>query len=205
MPDWLDALNAAPPIDSFSEARAICRRLWQRFGEDADFRAFANAVLLWQTDFAACAEIHHGADGLMRGEEGTPEAWSLLKAVAGAGSVAPDLYRGFAEPFSFWEVVSKYAPGSHVDLALISFTSDFDRALEFAWLTQENSGGAEVVFLLRKGANAVRIELMAPDQIHWREREWLTGGRFVVTAVEYRADADRVEVQLTQAGYFDVR
>lgn len=35
---------------------------------------------------------------------------------------------------------------------------------------------------------------MAPDEIHWREREWLTGGRFVVTAADHREDVDRVEV-----------
>lgn len=205
MPAWLDALNDAPPADSYFEAHAILRTLWSRFGDDVEFRAFARAVLRWQTDFAACAEIHAGTDALIRGEKGTADARSLLHAVADAGAAAPALYRGFAEPFHPWEVVSKYAAGSRVDLALVSFTSEFDRALEFAWLTQENDGGTEVVFLLREGAHAVRIELMAPDEIHWREREWLTGGRFVVTAAAHRAEVDRVEVQLTQEGYFDVR
>jgi len=205
MPAWLNALNHSPPCASYHEAHPISRALWRRFGDDPEFRTFAGAVHLWQTDFAACAEIHRDADALIRGAEGSPDARSLLCAVADAGAAAPTLYRGIAEPFWPWEVVSRYVEGSRIDLALVSFTSDFDRALEFAWLTQETDGGTEVVFLLREGAHAVRIELMAPDEIHWREREWLTGGRFVVTAVEHRDDVDRVEIQLTQEGYFDVR
>jgi hypothetical protein len=151
MPVWLDALNGAPPCDSYPEARTISRTLWRRFGDDPEFRSFAGTVRQWQTDFAACAEIHRGADALMWGAEGTPDARSLLHAVANAGATAPTLYRGFAEPFLPWEVVSKYVEGSRIDLALVSFTSDFDRALEFAWLTQENDGGTEVVFLRQRG------------------------------------------------------
>lgn len=102
-------------------------------------------------------------------------------------------------------MVARYALGSRFDLALVSFTSDYVRALEFAWRTQEASGGTEVVYILREGAHAVRIEVLAPDEIHWREREWLTGGRLIVYSATYLHDEGRVEVHLTQEGYFDVR
>jgi len=203
MPPWLRALHEAPACDSFAEAQAFARSLRARYKDDAEFQAISAAVLRWQTDFTACAEIHAGADAWLSGGTGTGESRSLLQAVAAAGSVAPELYRGFAEPLAYWEVVAEYVPGSDVDLPLVSFTSEYARALEFAWLTQEAAGGTEVVFLLREGANAVRIELLAPDAIHWREREWLSGGRFRVTAVDH-PDAGRVEVHLVQEGYYDV-
>lgn len=95
--------------------------------------------------------------------------------------------------------------GASLDLALVSFTSDLVRALEFAWLTEEKDGGTQVVVYLAEGANAVRIDLLAPDEIHWNEREWLCGGRFAVTASEYRSDSGRVELHVTHEGYFDAR
>jgi hypothetical protein len=203
MPAWIDALNSAAATESFAQAREFAHTLWATFASDHEFRAFARAVRLWQTDFTACADIRRCANALVRRERGSREALCLLTAIAAAPPEAPMLYRGLAEPFPYWEVLARYMPGSTVDISVASFTSEYLRALEFAWLAQEANGGTEVVFLLRQGANAVRIDLLAPDDIHWREREWLTGGRLIVDSAAYLHEEERVEVELTQEGYFN--
>jgi hypothetical protein len=202
---WLGALNSSGTYASFPLARSRGREIRKAFGGDPEFREFSEAVFRWQTDWAACAELHVAADAVIRGEEGHPDARSLLHAIARAGPGAPALFRGFALPFRAWEIVAEYHVGATLDLALVSFTSDLNRALEFAWLAEEKDEGTQVVLYLAEGANAVRIDLLAPDEIHWKEHEWLCGGRFAITASEYVGDAGRIELHATHEGYFDAR
>jgi len=162
------------------------------------------AASRWQTDWVFCESLHVAADAVIRGEPGHEQARVLLAAIADAGPTAPPLFRGFALPLREWEVLSEYRVGAQIDLALVSFTTEFMQACEFAWV-QGQDGGTEVVLFLEGGASAVRIDLLAPDEIHWREREWLSGGRFVVTASEYVSDANRVELRISQEGCFDGR
>jgi hypothetical protein len=201
--DWIGALNSAPTLRTFSEERTEGSAIRRRFRDDPEFVTFVRAVLQWQTDIVACAQFQRDTDAIRRGAHGPPGARALLGAIAAAGPVAPALFRGIALPPGHWQVLANYTPGECLDFPLISFSSDYRRALEFAWLMREHEGGTEVVFHLAPGSNAVRIDLLSPDEIHWREREWISGGRFRVVSAEYNADADHVEVHLVHEGYFD--
>jgi len=201
---WIHALNTSPPCNTFSLSRHRCREIREQFGDDSEYKRFVAVATRWQTDWEFCGELHMCADAVIRGEPGHEQARALLAAIADAGPVAPPLFRGFALPMREWEVLAEYHAGARIDLALVSFTTEFLRACEFAWV-QGQDGGTEVVLYLDEGANAVRIDLLAPDEIHWREREWLSGGRFVVTASEYVSDCNRVELRVAQEGCFDGR
>jgi hypothetical protein len=200
---WVQAHNSAPPCDTFWLARRHCREIRNEFEADAEYGRFVEAVVRWQTDWEFCGELRAAADAVVRGEAGHEEARLLLAAIAEAGPIAPPLYRGFAQP-SEWEILTEYHVGARIDLALVSFTTDFSRACEFAWV-QAGDGGTEIVVHLQEGAHAMRIDLLAPDEIHWREREWLSGGRFVVTTSEYVSEFNRVEIRIAQEGCYDAR
>lgn len=203
-PPWLHALNSSPPCDSFTLARRRAREIGAEFGDDPEYRRFERAVYLWQTDWDACGALRASAGAVLNGEEGHDHTRALLNAVEHASPVAPHLYRGWSLPMLEWEIISEFPVGASIDQPLVSFTSELAWAFEFAWVSQGNSDGTEVVMHLEPGASAVRIDLLAPDEIHWREREWISGGRFVITRSEYVADAGRVEMTVVQEGAFHV-
>lgn len=204
---WVDALNSSPACDTFSLARRRYRELLQSFGADPEFTVFHHAVRQWQTDWIACSEFHVAADAIIRGLDTRQrdDIRSLLRAIASARPVAAPLFRGFALPFHPWEILAEYPQGAFLDMALVSLTSDLNRALEFAWLAEDGEEGTQVVMYVAEGANAVRIDLLAPDEIHWREREWLSGGRFRITQSEYLSHESRVELHVTHESYYDAR
>lgn len=202
-PAWLHALNSSPPCDSFALARRRCRELRTEYGDLPAYLHFERVVLEWQTEWDVCGELHAAAEAALRGEAGHDDARALLDAVAHAGPVAPRLYRGIWLPVPEWEAVAQAGVGSTLDLPLASFTSEYCWACEFAWLARNEAPGTEIVMSLEPGAKAVRIDLLAPDEIHWREREWITAGRFLVTASEYVSENDRVELTIVQESVFN--
>lgn len=100
-------------------------------------------------------------------------------------------------------MLQRYPAGSEFDLALASFSSDRALASEFAWLACDGGHSIEVVFELRANSRSVRIDVLAPDHIHWREREWFSGGRFVVVDPRIASD-EMVEIVIEQRKVYDV-
>jgi hypothetical protein len=150
-----------------------------------------------------CDTLHDHARRIIAGEQLTSEATVLLRALSSAEKTAPELYRGFGERETAWDVLHQYRVGLEFPISLASFSSQRTWADEFAWLARDNGCETEVVFVLREGSKSVRIDVLAPDNIHWREREWYTGGRFAVRAA--RMTSKRVvEVTIEQTGVYDV-
>ncbi|HEU4562591.1 MAG TPA: hypothetical protein VFS20_32475 [Longimicrobium sp.] len=205
LPRWLHALNSSPPCDTFALARRRAKEIRSQFGHDPEFRQFEQAVYVWQTDAEGCSRLRAAAAALPRGEVAHENARVLLRTVAQASPDAPRLYRGMWVRITEWEVLAEATVGAHVDIALASFTSEFNWALDFAWLGSDDEEGTEVVLCLEPGAQAVRNDLLAPDEVHWRAREWITGGRFLVTASGYLSNEGRVELSLVHEGAFHAR
>lgn len=127
----------------------------------------------------------------------------MMGALAAAQASAPKLYRGTSAAETAPELLRRLPAGFEPDIPLASFTSSRVVAEEFAWVHVDQESATEVLFLLHSGSRAVRVDLLAPDEIHWLEREWYSGGRFVV--VETRVTTPGcVEVSIEQKGVYDV-
>lgn len=182
-------------------ARATAAETRRAYRNHPAFVRFDRLVHDWITNPGRCVELKHKAFNLLASGEESEDARLLLQVLARADLDAPELYRGFSEEAEPWSILEKFAPGRQFDLALASFSSDRLEAENFAWIHAEGDA-TEVVFVLRAGSQAVRIDVFAPDQIHWREREWYTGGRFRVVAA--RRSPTGVEITLEQIATYDV-
>lgn len=191
------------PVASVGDALSLAGRLRARYRHDRNFVEFAKTIAEWISDPDRCLELKGEVRELVSTGKGTRQARSLLRALVEAHSTAPELYRGVGESLSVWDALQLFPPGRTLDLPLASFSADRARAEEFAWLRVEEGADTEVLFVLRAGSKAVRIEVLAPDHIHWREREWYTGGRFVVEDARVVTHA-QVEVTLRQDAVFYV-
>lgn len=139
---------------------------------------------------------------LAAGGRGDSDARLLMRALEFTGRTAPVLYRGVHDAGDPWSVLHRFPAGFELDIPLASFSSSRLVAEEYAWLNGEDEIGTEVIFTLRACSRAVRVDLLAPDEIHWREREWYSGGRFGV--VETSVAAGTVEVTIEQRAVYHV-
>jgi hypothetical protein len=197
-PAWVEELNSAPVAGHYQWASEFRRR-----NRSPESRAFLAAVEKWQTDPNLCDAFKADARDILSGGPGSTEALILLKALAAAGRTAPELYRGVGASGTVWSVLQHYPTGYEFDLALASFSSDPGVATEFAWLACDSGQNIEVVFVLQAGSRSVRIDVLAPDHVHWREREWVSGGRFAVIDTRVISD-EMVEILIEQRKVYDV-
>lgn len=192
---WIQELARAPALDTYSEANGWVRQFRERHRADASFTVFDAAVRLWQTDPVACWRMQQDLLAM----RGSPHAAALLGALRLTDPAPGALFRGDAEEGSPLEVLARFPPGGRIEIPLASFTSDRRVADLFAWDSGQDDGRTEVVYALREGSRSVRVDVFAPDEIHWREREWYTGGRFVVRNAVV-VSGRQVEVTLEQTG-----
>lgn len=197
-PAWVEELNSAPTTGHYQWASEFRRR-----NRSPEIRAFLDAIEKWQTDPDLCQAFKVDARDILSGGPGSPEASILLKALAAAVRTAPELYRGAGASGTVWSVLQRYPVGSDFDIALASFSSDRGVASEFAWLACDSGQNVEVVFVLQAGSRSVRIDVLAPDHIHWREHEWFSGGRFAVIDTRVVSD-EMVEILIEQRKVYDV-
>ncbi|HEY7769614.1 hypothetical protein [Longimicrobium sp.] len=195
---WVEELNSAPATAHYQWASEFRRR-----NRSPELHAFLDAIEKWQTNPDLCKAMKADARVVLSGGPGSLEASILLKAVASAGGTAPELYRGVGASGTVWAVLQHYHAGTEFDIALASFSSDRGVASEFAWLACDSGHNVEVVFVLQAGSCSVRIDVLAPDHIHWREREWFSGGRFAVVDTRVVSD-EMVEILIEQRKVFDV-
>lgn len=182
-----------------AEARAWREQFLAAHGDDPEVRTFVSAVDRWVVS-AEQPDLTVEMEAVLRGEGGSDEARSMLRALSRA-QPAPSLHRGVWTGDAADEVVGRYPAGRVFDMRASSFTSDARVADTFAsWGEGEVDDPVEVLFRLERGARAVKIENLS---VHTLEREWYTGGRFEVVSSRKFAD-DRVEITIRQVGTFDV-
>jgi hypothetical protein len=202
LPVWLLELNEAPSFDRYADAERWSSEFRGRYASNPGFPSFLKVVRRWQTDPACYRRIQNEAVRVAMGERESCDARLLLRILEFTGRTAPPLYRGVCEMDDRWSVLHRFSIGSEFDVPLASFSSSRLVAEEYAWMNAEDENGTEVIFTLRACSRAVRVDLLAPDEIHWREREWYSGGRFGV--VETSVAAGTVEITIEQRAIYHV-
>lgn len=102
---------------------------------------------------------------------------------------APDtLYRGMSVPGSQDSVLAKYRGSKDLDLSLTSFTSDRTVAKRFQMMTAKARSTRVTVELVGEGKHMLPIQDLPHDRRLWKEKEWVTAGRFEVVAAKKSSD-----------------
>lgn len=203
-PAWLLELNGAPPFDRYLDAVRWCFQFRRRHASNPEFASFLSVVGRWQTDPATCRDLKRQAVHFTHGGVAVgADVRILLRALAVDHLHVPELYRGTFRRGSERDVAARFPVNSDLVIPLTSFSSNRLIAEEFSWINAEKGIDTEVLLVLQAGSSAVRLDVLAPDEIHWREREWYSGGRYTV-ADAFVASKGRVEVVIEQKGVLDV-
>lgn len=141
-------------------------------------------------DGGSIARLRTKIDKRLAGE--TIDATSQARVDALLGAIrdaptdwAPDtLYRGMSVQGSLENVLAKYQAGADLDLSLTSFTSDRAVAKRFQDMTAKGRSTRVMVELVGDGKRALPIQDLPKDRRLWREKEWVTAGRFQVVEVK---------------------
>ena len=126
---------------------------------------------------------------------------ALLTAIREAPTDwAPDtLYRGMSVSGSLDNVLAKYQPGGTVDLSLTSFSSDRKVAKRFQAMTAKAKTTRVMVELVGDGKRTLPIQDLPKDRRLWREKEWVTAGRYEIVDAKRSPDGG-VLVRMRQVG-----
>lgn len=107
------------------------------------------------------------------------------------------LYRGMSVPGSFETVMGKYKPGQSIDLNLTSFSSDRLVARRFQQMTAKPGTTRVTVVFTGDGKKVLPIQNLARDRRLFKEKEWISAGRYRVSEVKKSPDGS-VLVYITQ-------
>jgi uncharacterized protein (DUF4415 family) len=113
---------------------------------------------------------------------------SLLNAIRNAPTDwTPDtLYRGMTVRGKLDNVIKKYTQGDTIDLNLTSFTSDRKVAARFQSMTSKGAANETrvMVELVGDGKKAIPIQNLPRDARLFREKEWVSAGRYEIVSVK---------------------
>lgn len=126
---------------------------------------------------------------------------ALLDAIRHApGTGTPDtLYRGMTVPGTLDNVLAKYTAGDAIDLSLASFSADRKIGVKFQQMTMKSGRNQTRVMVELEGsdAKALPIQNLARDRRLFKEKEWVTNGRFRITEVK-KSPSGGIIVRLKQ-------
>ena len=177
----LTALRATP------EGKVLADTLerFQDGGSIARLRTKIDKRLAGETIDATSAAR---ADALLTAIREAPTDW------------APEtLYRGMSVPGSVDSLLAKYQPGGTVDLSLTSFSSDRKVAKRFQQMTAKARTTRVMVELVGDGKRTLPIQDLPKDRRLWREKEWVTAGRYEIVDAKRSPDGG-VLVRMRQVG-----
>ncbi len=182
-----------PEFTNSDDAWGYRNKAVREHGDNPEFQHFVGALDRW-TDGPKQRRFHSVLEAAARGEGDDPEAISLLRAVAEGSAPAPELYRGISLAETQADVFRRYKKGVEFDINLSSFTSERYVANVFA-RAENMDRPLEVVYTLREGGAALRIENFAREL--WNEREWIANGRYRVIETR-KVGKNRVEITIEQ-------
>lgn len=152
-------------------------------------RVLADTLERFQ-DGGSIARLRTKIDKRLAGEAIDATSQARVDALLGAIRDAPTdwapdtLYRGMSVQGSLENVLAKYQPGADLDLSLTSFTSDRGVAKRFQDMTAKGRSTRVMVELVGEGKRVLPIQDLPKDRRLWREKEWVTAGRFQVVEVK---------------------
>jgi hypothetical protein len=128
-------------------------------------------------------------------------AEALLNAIRHSPEWSPDtLYRGMTVRGKLDNVIAKYRQGESLDLNLSSFTTDRNVAKGFQKFTAKGAGNETrvMVELVGDGKKTIPIQNLPKDKRLFREKEWVSAGRYEIVAV--KKSAGSVLLRIKQIG-----
>jgi hypothetical protein len=172
------------------------------------------AVTFWQSSFKASKSIR---EATLKKKPGL-RAMALLKAIQeGTDGVMPAVFRGMSLPAKF-DIEGTFKVGETIDLGLSAFSSEYGIASQFA-NGEESMRKMAVMIYLADGGQGVDLNKhggqtgnigIGPFGVFTgpRIQEWITGGRFRVTKVEFNPKTETsyadASIWLEQVGIFRV-
>lgn len=141
-------------------------------------------------DGGSIARLRTKIDKRLAGEAIDSTSQARVDALLGAIRDAPTdwapdtLYRGMSVQGTLENVLAKYRPGQDLDLSLTSFSSDRAVAKRFQDMTAKGRSTRVMVELVGEGKRVLPIQDLPKDRRLWREKEWVTAGRFQVVEVK---------------------
>lgn len=157
-------------------------------------------------DGGSVARLRTNVTKRLNGEELNPTSTARADSVIGALRHAPTgmapstVYRGMSMKGSTESILGKYKAGSELDLNLTSFSADRDVATRFVHMTGGGTGKTRVmVELVGSGTQALPVQNLARDRRLFKEKEWVTGGKYKVVSSK-KSPSGGVVVRLEQIG-----
>lgn len=173
-------------------------------------RATPEGKVLAQTlesfqDGGSIARLRGKIDKRLAGEAidatSTARADALLAAIREAPTDwAPEtLYRGMSVKGSLDNLLAKYQAGGDLDLSLTSFSSDRGVAKRFQDMTAKGKDTRVMVELVGEGKRALPIQDLPKDRRLWREKEWVSAGRYEIMEAK-KAPGGGILLRIRQKG-----
>lgn len=151
-------------------------------------------------DGGSIARLRTKIEGYLRGEfiddTSKARAESLIGALRDAPDWAPStLYRGTNSKSSISALLDRYAPGKTIDFNITSFSSDRNVARRFQYMNEGARTNRVMIELVGPNKRTLPIQNLARDHRLFREKEWVTGGRFRVLETKKTSQGLLVRIQ----------
>lgn len=193
----------APNNDRYTMGKAKALRDKMRADGHGEF---VDAVAGWQ--FGETDQIHRELRALIaEGKPGTGRAVAIRDAIRASPKTSPELFRGTFERGGVDATVASFRVGGSIDMLPKSFSSQFSVADLFAGQQKGTKAGTKVYYRLMPKARGVPIENLSDTKALYSEREYVTGGRMKVRAVNKFPDPENpnrqaVLVDIEQEGVY---
>lgn len=177
-----DQYDAMRPKSQWDEDYRLAMR--------SKLRETDNGAVLFDTldkfqDGGSIARLRTKIDGFLKGEVLDATSRSRAESLIGALRNSPDwapsiLYRGTNSKSSLKALLERYKPGETIDFNVTSFSSDRAIAKKFQFMNEGPKTTRVMIELVGDGKRTLPIQNLARDSRLFREKEWVTGGRYTV-------------------------
>ena len=176
-----------------------------RLAMRAKLRESDNGAALFDTldrfqDGGSIARLRTKVEGYLRGEALDATSKSRAESLIGALRNAPDwapetLYRGTSSKSSLKALLERYQPGKTIDFNITSFSSDRSVARRFQSMNATARSNNVMIELVGPNKRTLPIQNLARDHRLFREKEWVTGGRYRVLETKQTSQGLLVRIQ----------
>lgn len=112
--------------------------------------------------------------------------------------VPETLYRGMSVPGDLESVLSRYTSGDDLDLNLTSFSSDPKVAKGFLDMTGDELKTTVMMEFVGDGKVGIPIQNLAHNRYIFKEKEWVSAGKYEIVEVEQDAYGSSVILRIRQ-------
>lgn len=172
--------------------------------ETPEGRILADSLDKFQ-DGGSIGRLRSNIEKYLSGADLDPTSRARAEALINALRHAPTdrapatLFRGMSVKGSQTAVLNRYKVGDPLDLNLTSFSSDRKIATSFQNMTGKSGSTRVMVEFQGSGKRAIPIQNLARDKRLFKEKEWVAGGRYEITAVK-KSPSGGVILRIKQTG-----